>query len=57
MDICTGIGGTAFTPTYPGIFTISASMKQGVKASQAESALADVIAEVQAHGVTPKKLK
>jgi predicted Zn-dependent peptidase len=57
MDICTGVAGTAFTPTYPGIFTISASMKQGVPAAQAETALWDVISEVQSKGVTADEVK
>jgi len=57
MDICTGVGGTAFTPTYPGLFNISASMKQGVPASQAEAALGEVISEVQSKGVTEEEVR
>ena len=56
MDIAMGVSGSDFTPTYPGLFIISASMKNGVPASQAEEALAQVIHEVQSKGVTAEEI-
>lgn len=56
-DIALGVGGSAFTPSYPGLFIISGTMKNGVPASQAETALDRVIAEIQEKGVTAQEIE
>src|SRR4029077_2679859 len=46
-DLLTGISGSAFTPTYPGLFIISGNLKQGMKNEDIEPILDEVIADVQ----------
>jgi len=57
LDIATGVGGSNYTPTYPGLFTIDVSMKRGTSSSQAKLALDQVIGEVQTKGVTSEEVK
>src|SRR5262249_48728743 len=55
-DVAAGISGSAFTPTYPGLFIISGTMKGGVPSSEAEKLLDQAIAEVQEKDVTPEEI-
>jgi zinc protease len=55
-DVAEGVSGSAFTPTYPGLFIISGTMKGGVPASEAEKLLDQVVAQVQNSDVTPEEI-
>ncbi len=55
-DVATGISGSAFTPTFPGLFIVSCSMKGGVPSAKAEKLLDEVIREVQEKGVTQEEI-
>jgi zinc protease len=57
MDLTDGISGSAYTPTYPGLFIISATMKSGVKTDDAEQALWGVIRQLQDTGVTDEEIR
>ena len=46
-DIVAGISGSAFTPTYPGLFIISGIMKGELPSSVAETELDSLIGEIQ----------
>jgi zinc protease len=56
-EIAMGISGSAYTPTYPGLFIISATMKGDVPGTKAEGALDEVIREVQDKGVTQEEIQ
>lgn len=56
-DIASGISGSAFTPTFPGLFIISGTMKGGVPSSEAEKLLDEVIGETQNNDVTPEEIR
>jgi len=51
-----GITGMAFTPTYPGLFLVNGTMKNGIAASEAEKLLDEVILEIQKNGVTQDEI-
>lgn len=55
-ELMLGIGGSSFTPTYPGLFLISGTLKSGVDLAQTEAALDASIAEVQDRGVTAEEV-
>jgi zinc protease len=55
-DVASSISGAAFTPTYPGLFIISGTMKGGVKSEEAERLLDQVIRQAQEHDVTPQEI-
>ena len=57
MDIMTGISGSAFTPTYPGLFMVSGSMKGDHKSTEAEKVLDTLIKETQEKLVTPEEIQ
>lgn len=56
-DLVVGVSGSAYTPTYPGLFMISATMKGALPATAAEAELDSVIHEVQTTGVTPEEVQ
>jgi zinc protease len=56
-DVASGISGSAFTPTFPGLFIISGTMKGGVPSSEAEKLLDRAIAETQNSDVTPEEIR
>lgn len=56
-DISEGVSGSAYTPTYPGLFIMNIMMKSGIPAIQGEDELDQVIREVQEHGVTDEEVK
>lgn len=56
-DLAVEIGGSAFTPTYRGLFFISGIMKNGVTAAEAEKLLDEVIREVQEKGVSDEEVQ
>jgi predicted Zn-dependent peptidase len=56
QDIMMGVSGSAFTPSYPGLFMISGTMKGSVPASIAETELAKLIREIQDKPVTPEEI-
>ena len=51
-DLVASIGGSAYTPTFPGLFIISATMKGSVTSEQAEIELDRVIRQVQEQEVS-----
>jgi zinc protease len=56
-QIALSVGGTNFTPTYPGLFIISGTMKGKNPTALAEVALDQVIKAVQENGVTDEEIK
>jgi zinc protease len=52
-NIALNVGGTAFTPTYPGLFVVSVVMNGKVPAEKAESEIDRLIEEVQEGGKHP----
>lgn len=56
-DVASGISGSAFTPTFPGLFIISGTMKGGVPSAEAEKLLDKVIAEIQNNDVSPEEIR
>jgi zinc protease len=55
-DVAAGISGAAFTPTYPGLFIISGTMKSGVRAEVAERLLDQVISDAQNTDVSSEEI-
>jgi zinc protease len=56
-DWVSSIHGSAYTPTYPGLFLISGTMKGKIPSAQAESELDRVIRNIQDHGVTQEEIQ
>jgi zinc protease len=56
-DILLGVNGSAYTPTFPGLFIISGTMKGKLEATAAEAELAALIREVQDKPVTDEEIK
>ncbi len=56
-DILEGISGSAYTPTFPGLFIITGTMKAKLPSAQAENALTHLIDEVQNLGVTEEEVR
>ena len=55
-DIVVGISGSAYTPTYPGLFIVSGVMKGSLPGTDAEPLMDGVISEVQTNGVTKEEV-
>lgn len=55
-DLASALAGSAYTPTYPGLFIISGIMKGDIPSSEAEAELDRVIREVQDGGVTEEEV-
>jgi len=55
-DLALGISGVAYTPLYPGLFMINATLKGKHTASELEAELDQVLAEVQENGVTDEEI-
>ncbi len=56
-DLLLLMSGTAYTPTYPGLFTISGYLQQGAQLSKVEASLERLISEVQTKGVQESEVK
>ncbi|MGE0615428.1 MAG: M16 family metallopeptidase [Bacteriovoracia bacterium] len=56
-NVALSVNGMAFTPTFPGLFIMSAMMKGDRPAAEAEALLAEVIREVQKKGVTEEEVQ
>ncbi len=56
-DLVASIGGSAYTPTYPGLFIISATMKGALGSEVAEAELDRVIRQVQEQEVTQDEIR
>ncbi len=56
-DVVAEISGSAFTPTYPGLFIISGTLKGGVRTEAAEKLLDELIKEAQEKDVTEEEIK
>jgi zinc protease len=56
-ELVLGIDGSAYTPTYPGLFIMSSTVKDGVPVEKAEAELWDIIREVQRNGVTAEEIQ
>jgi zinc protease len=57
LQLCLSIDGSDYTPTYPGLFIISGTMKGQQDTALAETALDSVIRDVQDNGVTDEEIK
>jgi zinc protease len=55
-DLVVGISGSAYTPTYPGLFIMSATMKGNLSATAAEEELDRLIAEAQEQDVSEEEI-
>jgi zinc protease len=55
-DVAASVAASSFTPTYPGLFIISGTMKSGVPSEAAEKLLDGVIREVQEKNVTAEEI-
>lgn len=55
-NIALSVSGSAFTPTYPGLFIVSVTMKGKVPSSQAEAELDQVIQEIQSRPVSEEEI-
>src|SRR5690606_14297266 len=55
-NIALQVGGASYTPTYPGLFIVSAVMRGELPASRAERSLVEAIAEVQRDGVSDEEV-
>ena len=56
-DLVIGITGSAYTPTYPGLFIISGTMKGRLSSEIAERALDRVIGKLQDRGPTEEEVR
>jgi zinc protease len=56
-DVALGVSGSAFTPSYPGLFIINGTMKGGVPFERAEQLLNQVIAEAQEREVSKEEIE
>ncbi len=56
LDISMGVSGSAYTPTYPGLFIITTTMKAGIPGLKAEAALDEVFRKVQEEPVTQEEI-
>ncbi|MEK6705492.1 MAG: pitrilysin family protein, partial [Bdellovibrionota bacterium] len=56
LDIAAGVYGSAYTPTYPGLFIMNCTMKGDLPTQTAEDALARLLNDVAEHGVTSEEL-
>jgi zinc protease len=56
-DLLLGISGSAYTPTFPGLFIMSGTLKGQTQAASAEAALQEVIKEVQEKPVTEEEIR
>ncbi len=57
MQIAGGVSGIAYTPTFPGLFMINASMRGNIPATEAEAQLDLLIRNVQEKEVTPQEIQ
>lgn len=56
-NLVVGVAGSAYTPTYPGLFIISVTMKGDLKSEHAELELDRLIREVQEEGVKSTEIQ
>jgi zinc protease len=56
-DVALALSGSAYTPTYPGLFIITGEMKGKVPTQEAEKLLDQVIGEIQDKGVTDEEIR
>ena len=56
-ELVLGVDGSAYTPTYPGLFIMTAAMKEGVPVETAEAELWSLIKEIQDKGVTDEEIR
>ena len=50
------VSGIAYTPLYPGLFMLNATLRNGVAPVDFEKAWETLVSDIQAHGVTPDEL-
>lgn len=56
-DLASGVAGAAFTPAFPGLFIVNATMRGGVPAEAGERALDAVIREAQESEVSAEEIR
>jgi predicted Zn-dependent peptidase len=57
LDLALDISGSAFTPTFPGLFIVTAMMKQKVSGEKVEEVLSEIIRDVQENGVKSEEIE
>lgn len=56
-EIALSLGGVNYTPLFPGLFMVSATMKSGHSAKEFEREIEQLLSEIQATGVTDKEIR
>jgi zinc protease len=56
-DILSGITGSAYTPTYPGLFIVAGTMKRKLSSQLAEAELFKLLKEFRETGVTQEEIR
>jgi len=56
-NLAISVTGSSYTPTYPGLFLVSATMRGDLPASSAEAALDSILTDIQEKGVTPEEVQ
>ncbi len=51
------LGGSAFTPTFPGLFLIQGTLAKGFSAEHGESKIYHLLSQIQTEGVTQSEVK
>ncbi|MBC7691073.1 MAG: insulinase family protein [Methylotenera sp.] len=57
MQIASDVSGVAYTPTYPGLFMMTATMKGKHVATEAEARLEALVRDIQLKGVTEEEIR
>ncbi len=57
LQVALGVGGSNYTPVFPGLFIVNLSMKAGARATAGEAELDKVIREVQDKGVSEEEVR
>ncbi|MBC7387485.1 MAG: insulinase family protein [Cryobacterium sp.] len=57
QDLALALGGVNYTPLYPGLFLVSATLKSGRSSAEFERAVEALITDVQTKGVTETEIR
>ncbi len=56
-ELVTSVGGSAFTPTFPGLFIITSTPRAAIRSEEVEKGIESLIQEVQKSGVTREEVQ
>ena len=56
-ELVTSVGGSAFTPTFPGLFIITSTPRAAISSGEVEKGIESLIQEVQKSGVTREEVQ